>query len=847
MKTMKRKKWLFAALFSLLFLCGTVFGVVLRAHADTLSGRWIKTPSIDTAVNVADGEFSVVVMGDQQIVLGDNSKYLTESYDYLVEHKDEMNLKMYLNVGDIFDVVDFTDDIGGYNKDDPYGRNRGSDPDTKYWFQQKEYVSEQITKLENANIPVALTMGNHEYEDMAFNYRINKTFNEAFPLSRFEKYAVGDDGVIDDTHYFGGAQYADIEQAYYYFEGNGQKYMVLSLGLFPSDEMIAWANRVVEENADCKVIVNTHAYFDIDGRPYERGDYLWKTFLSQHENICMLVCGHDWDDGGIIRQVDYGVHGNPVYQFMINTQGEEFGGLGLFAQFIFRTDGSVDCAYYAPAVEKYKDELRLGENAGMYFMSESQFSFDLGIAEISADESDKTTVGKTITTQSLYENYIVYSPQNRRWLQNVYDYKNVFVSQGKGLYTNGEGYITYKIAAGAQNRINGLSVLPICKFVENSAYQIDVSSDGVVWENALYQDNVTGRSNSSFDLDRSVLGAKDLYVRLLLRGTENFYMKSLQFDVQTVKTVNEESEGSFSLGFDVTQATQQNYDENMYAHLDTWLTEGQLLGTGGNGYLGGKAFLLYRFDAPEGKALKTLHFDATMRISEIARTYSFTEKTFDYYQTGTPVTYSEAQTFGFKEQDSLLALRILVSYDGGSTFEEVITYNNADSIGESKQFSCDIPVENKSSIVVKLQYFGTNRTNVGFKSLSFTGSYLSVESGYVLNGGIIYGDSSVPCKDGYVFAGWFVNGEKTDTPEQYENTGVAIEARWKKIVSVIYVTGDVANVAQNKTILFEGDMLELTDLQAYGKTFAGWYDINGNRYKSISAGESDIVLYAIFY
>ena len=65
--------------------------------------------------------------------------------------------------------------------------------------------------IRDREIPVALTMGNHDYEDMAFSYRINKTFNEAFPLSRFEKYAVGTEGVLDGTHYFGGAQFDDIE------------------------------------------------------------------------------------------------------------------------------------------------------------------------------------------------------------------------------------------------------------------------------------------------------------------------------------------------------------------------------------------------------------------------------------------------------------------------------------------------------------------------------------------------------------------------------------------------------------------------------------------------------------
>ena len=835
-KIFKKKKSIIAVLASVMCCCIGLLCItsIWQVNAEQLSGRWIKTPSVSTTIN--DGDFSVVVMGDQQIVLSNYSKYLAYSYDYIVENKDEMNLKMFINLGDIFDVVDFTDDIGGYNAGDEYGRNRGNDPDTKYWFQQKQYVSDQVQKLENADIPVALTMGNHDYEDMAFNYRINKTFDEAFPLSRFES-----------KDYFGGAQYEDIEQAYYYFEGNGQKYMVLVLGLFPSDEMIEWANRVVSENTDCKVIVTTHGYFDRTGRAVPRADYLWTNFLSLHENIFLLLCGHDWDDGKIETQVDYGVHGNPVYQFMINSQGEEFGGMGLFAQLIFRTDGTVDCAYYAPSVEKYATELRAQATTGMYFMSDNQFTFDLNVSKIEAFENGKVVVGKSFNGSSLFENYVVCKSTNGRWLRNVYDYNNVSVTEGKGLYTDSEGYITYKISAGEYSRTNGLTFMPVCKLGESvaTAFQVDVSFDYMTWKTALYQDGVTGKSNFEFDLSRSVAGAKDLYVRVLLRGDGNFNMISVRVNVKTVETVLNAEEDNFSVVFDVATATADNYDEKMYTHLDSDLTRGQLLGAGGSGYLGGKAFLTYRFDAPKNKALKTLNFAAVMKIDKIPREYSFAERTFDYGNTGTETTYSEAQTFGFKEKDSELALRILVSYDEGLTFKELITYNNADYAGNAVRFDYDIPVESQSSVIVKLQYFGANVSDVGFTRIEFNGSYLS--GGYVLNGGVIYGDYLRPVKDGYVFDGWYVNGEKTDNPESYENSGVSIEARWKKIVSVYYITNGVKNVAENKSVLIEGEELLLTDLQLQGKTFAGWYDISGNRYSSVTANTEDVILYAVFY
>lgn len=835
-----------SAVLLIVAVVAAIFKPAPKVTAEQLTGRWSKSTSVDTSVNAKEGEFSIVVMGDQQIVLCNYSKYLASSYDYIAKNAEAMNLKMYLNVGDIFDVVDFTEAIGGYNQNDPYGRNRGSDPETKYWFQQKEFVSAQVKKLEDANVPVALTMGNHDYEDMAYNYRINKTFNEAFPLSRFNKYAVGNSGVIDKTHYFGGSQYNDIEQAYYFFEGNGQKYMVLCLGLFPSDEMIEWANEVVIANADCKVIVNTHAFLEGDGRPYERGDYLWNTFLSKHENIFMVVCGHDWEDGNIIKQVDYGENGNPVYQFMINSQGEEFGGAGVFAQLIFRADGTVDCAYYAPAVEEYAAEFNVGENAGMYFGKESQFTFDTAMPKISATEEGKQVVGKTVSAKSFYENYVIFSPDNGRWIKEVYDYKNVRIVSGKGLQTTAEeGYITYKIEADEFSRINGLYITPDCRFTENGAYQIDISENGTEWKTALFQSEVANKTYYKFDISRYLSGEKQLYIRLLLRG-DGFFMKALETEIRTVKTVLSDESGKFTAGFNAGNATEANYNENMYAQKDLRLTEGQILGSGGYGYLGGKGEVFYRFDAPENATLKTLDFSCVMKIDRIPRTYTFGERKFDYNGTGEKV-YSAAQTFAFKEKDSELALRISVSYDGGESYNKIATYNNADYYGDNVKFDCGFAVDGIKSVVVKLEFLGSNHIDVGFKSLEFNGTYERKESFYDTDGGKLYGNSLTPVKDGFVFEGWYVGGEKTDNPESFKDKGVTLTAHWKKIVSVIYVTGTAENSPQNKTYLVEGETLVLSDIALSGKTFAGWYDESGVKYTSVTAGTEDVILYAVFY
>ena len=401
---MKTKRKILSGIFATAFAVCTAFGVgtltneANAASGEKLSGRWITADkvAVDTNVELSAGDFSVVVMGDQQIAIGNDKELVSYNYDYLVSHKDEMNLKMFINLGDIMDVVDFTDIIGGYKIAGSDERGRGEDETNRFWYQQRDYVDAQVKKLQDADIPVALVMGNHDYEDMAFNYRINKTFNEAFPLSEWQ-----------DKDYFGGSQYDDIEQAYYYFEApNGEKFMVLILGLYPSDEMMDWANQVLEENADRRVLVATHGYMNGKGDLDHQSYYLWDNCLSLHENVEMVFCGPHWKDGSIRKQVNYGVNGNAVHQFMINTQGEEFGGAGVFAQLIFRADGTVDVVYQSPAIEaaEFSDMLSKTDTQGRYFMQENQFTFTPDVPKITLDSTGETLVGNEIDGTDLFLN-----------------------------------------------------------------------------------------------------------------------------------------------------------------------------------------------------------------------------------------------------------------------------------------------------------------------------------------------------------------------------------------------------------------------------------------------------------
>ena len=834
---------------------------VNAAGDEKLGGRWYKQTSVDTTVDKNAGDFSVIAMGDQQIVEHSDKKYLEYSYDYIAEHAADMNLKMYVNLGDIFDVVDFCDNIGGYNQNDKNGRNRGADDSNKYFWQQQRFVSEQIKKLEDASVPVALTMGNHDYEDMAASYRINKTFNEAFPLSRFS-----------GNSYFGGSLYEDIECAYYYFENDFtptdaryKKYMVLVLGLNPDEEMIAWANKIAEENSDRKIIVSTHAYF-AGNQLYDKGTELWNKFISRHSNIIMTICGHDWVDGSIIKRVDYGVNGNAVYQFMINTQGEEFGGLGVFAQMIFRADDTVDLAYYAPAVDGYASELVTLDTQGRYFTENSQFSFDLAMKKLSLDKTGETLVGNEVKSSSIKENYAAYKANNGRWLKDVYAYKNVKIKDGAGLVSDGTGYIVYKLSAGDDRRFKGLSVHTLGELTKGArnAYQIDLSCDGENYVTALYNDCFTGTLGEVQYMDSYARGARDLYVKIYLGENGGARISSISFTGETVQTVFGDTVDINYVYSDNGKYNVSNWRDGVYDYLDAVYFNG-LLGSGGsykNGkycdHEGGKANIVYRIESGKNNKFTSLSLGVNIKADDINRTYSFNARHVSHTYTdadGKTVT-DEADIPGgeypFKNKDTLYALRVWVSLDGGE-YVRVASYDNSE-INGVKDIGLDLStyIAGGKDLLVKLEYFGITWTGTAINNVSIqadTEKTTADEPTLNLNGGTVYGENyENPVKDGYRFGGWHigsVDGELT-TVEAEKGKAVELYAKWLKISRIVYVMDGGENSAENPTIIVEGENIKLSDPEKSGYEFVGWFDENGLKTDSVTSDGRLVVVYAIW-
>src|SRR5690606_10888288 len=111
-------------------------------------------------------------------------------------------------------------------------------------------------------VPYGLVPGNHDYGPSGDASTRDTLLNDWF---EFEDTAL--------MPSFGGAyEPGKLDNTYHLFEAGGHPWIAMMLEWGPRDEVIAWANIVMEQHPDRLGIFITHAYLYNDDRRYDHTD-----------------------------------------------------------------------------------------------------------------------------------------------------------------------------------------------------------------------------------------------------------------------------------------------------------------------------------------------------------------------------------------------------------------------------------------------------------------------------------------------------------------------------------------------------------------------------------------------
>ena len=304
---------------------------------------WIKA---DDKKPISDYAYSFAVIGDMQALNYYYPDYVSTMFEWIANNVESKKIKHVIGLGDITEKSE-----------------------TDEWSRAK-----QGYQMLDGKVDYSFVRGNHD---------TTAKYNVTFPYSSYK-----------DT--IGGAFANNMLNTYKTFEIGEVKYLMLNLDFGPGDDVLEWAGQICDQFPEHNVIINTHAYLYLDGAPItsddhcppvgnggkNNGDDMWEKFVSKHENIVLILCGHMAGNRLVVSK-DEGVNGNTVTTLLVNTSNVEKnnnGALGMVAMLYFSEDGkNVEVEYYSTTTDRY-------------YRSINQLSFDLDLVGYDEPETTDTEV-----------------------------------------------------------------------------------------------------------------------------------------------------------------------------------------------------------------------------------------------------------------------------------------------------------------------------------------------------------------------------------------------------------------------------------------------------------------------
>ena len=274
--------------------------------------------------------FTIIALPDTQFYAEKYPHIFTSQTQWIREQVNSENIKYVLHLGDI----------------------------TQNNIDKEWKLANKSMSILDGYVPYSLTLGNHDMGPGGSTQNRNSPFDNYFGYSRYQ---------LEEWY---GGHFADSNRNNYtFFEVFGMKFMVVSLEYGPTDEMLHWAGKIIDQHPDYRVIILTHVYmFDDNTRqgPGDRsnphleifgetndGEDMWEKLVNKHRNIFLVINGHiDCDRYSYLTST--GIYGNKVLQILANYQHMENGGNGYLVIIKFVPDeNKIYLRTYSPYLKKF--------------------------------------------------------------------------------------------------------------------------------------------------------------------------------------------------------------------------------------------------------------------------------------------------------------------------------------------------------------------------------------------------------------------------------------------------------------------------------------------------------------
>jgi hypothetical protein len=260
----------------------------------------VEVPSVP--FNAPAGSWTLAVLPDTQSMAAFAPEEFTRQTEWIVAHRESHNIVFVVHEGDLVEV----------------------------WNKPVMWINAQTSMrvLNKAGIPYCVLPGNHDLGGQDRRTMLNSYFTA---------------NDYRNSEAFGLFEQGKMENSWHEFTAPTGKHLLLALEFGPRNAVVDWANQVVEQRPDRKVIVVVHSHLCADSTRYDwkakgasqiynpysydialngdvnDGEDLWNKLLRKHHNIYMVLCGHElWTGTGYL--ISEGDHGQRVHQVLANYQ-----------------------------------------------------------------------------------------------------------------------------------------------------------------------------------------------------------------------------------------------------------------------------------------------------------------------------------------------------------------------------------------------------------------------------------------------------------------------------------------------------------------------------------------------
>lgn len=298
---------------------GVSLSAVLNVQVDDPNGDALEVTFYGCGISTVD-DFTLVVLPDTQKYVLDagTAQIFTAQTQWIVNNMAARNIVFVSHEGDIVDTVN----------------------DTVQWDRSRYSMS-----LLDGVVPYGVAPGNH---DLVVDTHDTTYFDQYFPYTAYS-----------GLPWYGGHYPSDSNaNSYQLFSAGGEDYIIVHLEYYPTAADIAWANSVLQANADRKAMITTHAYMNTSGVRYTASysidfEYIWTDLVVPNSNVFFVLCGHE---SGEYTRSDV-VGNRVVHQLLADFQGRANGGDGWLR--IMRFSPAEDTVYvqtYSPWRQEYETD-----------------------------------------------------------------------------------------------------------------------------------------------------------------------------------------------------------------------------------------------------------------------------------------------------------------------------------------------------------------------------------------------------------------------------------------------------------------------------------------------------------